>query len=159
MRIVLFLSCLALSAFIAFTSLSDVRAESQAVKTENAITQNISVDYAEPVHAIIEKQLRAFREKDAERAYKYNSSTFQSRYRDEEHFLTMMRLTYNPLTSHKSYSFLDQSEIGDTLIQKVSMVNKDGSSVIMMVYLKQNERGTWMIDGYTLLDSEDAQPI
>lgn len=159
MRIILFFSTVLMSVVIAFSSLSDVRAESQESNLKENISQNFSVDYTEPVHQIIEKQLRAFREYDAEKAYGYNSNAFKERYQNKDHFMLMMRLTYKPLTSHLSYTFLDVAEISGRIVQKVEMMNKDGSAVIMMVYLKQNDRGTWLIDGYTLLDSEEAQPI
>lgn len=159
MRLVLFFSSIALSILIAFTSLSDVRAESQEGTQDNSISKNVSVDFSEPVKAIIEKQLRAFREYDGDKAYGYTSNHFKSQYRDGNHFMSMMRILNKPLTSHVSYTFLDQSQVGSKLVQKVAMMNKDGTSVIMMIYLTENERGTWLIDGYTLLDSTDAQPI
>lgn len=159
MRVFLLFASVALSVLIAITSLSDVRAESQEGTQDNSITQNISAASAEPAKAIIEKQLRAFREYDSDKAYGYTSNHFKSQYRDGNHFMTMMRILNKPLTSHVSYTFLDQSLVGSKLVQKVAMMEKDGTSVILIVYLTQNERDTWMIDGYTLLDSSDAQPI
>jgi hypothetical protein len=144
---------MALSMMIVFTSLTDVRAESQDVSA-----QTVALSPVDPPEKIIEKQLKAFRDREAIDAYSFVSENLKHKYQDADHFLMMMRFTVQPLTSHLSYRILEASQLSDGLVQKVEMLRKDGTYVTVLYKLVQNEKGRWVIDGYTLLDNE-AQPI
>ncbi len=144
---------MALSCVIVLSSLSDVQAQPQDAKV-----QSIALAPIETPETVIEKQLRAFREREAVNAYSYASEHLKSKYNDADHFLMMMRFTVQPLTVHVSYDLLESSQIGDGIVQKVEMLKKDGTSVLILYKLVQNTHGQWTIDGYTVLDNQ-AQPI
>lgn len=108
---------------------------------------------------MIAEQLKAFRERDAARAFSVMSEDSKAQYRDPSHFMTMMRYTHQPLTAHLSYAFAQKIQVGDALIQYVDMTNKDGSVVTVMVRLVKSADAHWTIDGYTILEASDAQPI
>lgn len=153
MRIFLFFGSIILSCVVLLTSFTDVRAEPQDTNV-----QAVALSPIESPESIVEKQLRAFREREAGEAYSYASDHLKEKYNDADHFLMMMRFTVQPLTAHVSYTMLESSPIGEGLVQKVEMLNKDGSKVLILYKLIKNAKGQWAVDGYTLLDNE-AQPI
>lgn len=148
---------LCMTAIVALCFAIDAHADDMGGGAQD-VAQAVLPQMDDPAQHIIEEQLRAFREDDASLAYALNSDDFQHEYRDEKHFMMMMRFTHKPLVNHLSYTFKGTSHIKDRLVQTVEMLNPSGSSTTVMFYLQKNTDGAWLIDGYTILDTE-AQPI
>lgn len=109
--------------------------------------------------AVIERQLKAFRMRDASGAFGYVSRSLQRKYQSPVRFLRSVRYTYRPLYEHLSYRFTGSQRYENSLLQKVELIGPDGMPVTALYRLIQNaEEGVWTIDSYTILEP-DAQPV
>lgn len=129
-----------------------------ADKTSDSSPVQTAAVTVDPIHDIIVKQLKAFRDRDAAAAYALTSTDIREKYLDAKAFLHNVRVTYRALYENASYTFLERSEINGSHIQKMEIVDSDGKTATVLCRIVKNDSGEWMIDSYMVLES-DAQPI
>lgn len=114
----------------------------------------------DPAQDIIEQQLKAFRDRDATLAFELTSDKIRTKYDDDEkRYLQMMRYLYRPLYENDSYTFLESAVVGEAHIQKLELIDLDGDATIVIYRIVPGKKdGTWLVDGYTLLEAE-SEPI
>jgi len=144
----------ALSLFTAFFLIAGMP---QALADQSGKLTEASAAKTDIIHSVVEKQLKAFRDRDAATAFTHISEGMHSEYKDARQFLNYIRYQYHPLYDHVSYRFLDRMDLGDKLIQKVELTDPEGVPVIVMLRLVKEEEHDWVIDGFMLLES-NAQP-
>lgn len=132
------------------TAVTDTQTPSPAIPAR--------LDGVDPIHKIINSQLKAFRHSDPAGAYRYASDAARLKYGSAKQFFVMMRNACGALPSHVSFSFLERSEIGGKALQKIEFLNSDGSTSTGFYRLVKNADNSWAVDGCLMLES-NAQPI
>lgn len=112
------------------------------------------------IQGLITRQLDAINERDADKAYALTTGTFHDKFKSAAQFLSEMRFSYRPVYNHESFRFLDQTETETGgLIQRVEMTSTHDDPVIVIYKLQRDVSGGWGIDSFTILDTEEGQPI
>ncbi len=118
------------------------------------------VNDSETIKDLITQQLDAISARDADLAYALMTGTFHKKFDTAGKFLSEMRFSYRPVYNHESFRFLDQTETETGgLIQRVEVSYTHGDPVIVIYKLQRDPEGDWGIDSFTILDTEDGQPI
>lgn len=132
-------------------------ATGHAADNDNIV--HVSTHRADPIQHSIEKQLLAFKARDAAQAFAMVSHALQQQYQDSKKFMRMARFSYRVLYDHKAYQFLERSGSGQVQFQPVEVIGPDGLPSIALFRMVQNQNnGEWMIDRVIMLD-EDGLPI
>lgn len=113
------------------------------------------------IHTLIESQMDAIKKRDAEAAYALTTGTFHKKYDTAGEFLTGMRFHFRPLYNHESFRFLDQSETQTgALIQRLEVDYSHGTTPTVVIYrLQRDDAGEWRIDSFSIVDTDEGQPI
>ena len=111
-----------------------------------------------PARDLITRQLAAIRHRDADMVWALTTDDFHEKFDTAKDFLSHLRFRLRPIYNHEDYKFLNQSETGDSLIQKVEMEDSYGDPVMVIYRLEQQDDGQWLIDSFAILAPE-AQPI
>lgn len=102
------------------------------------------------VRAVIEKQLAAFAQDDAEQAFSYASPSIQSTFVTARNFMDMVRIAYpvvyRPLDLRFQVPFMQGTEIWQT----VEMRDAAGTDWTALYTLLRQTDGTWRISGCVL---------
>lgn len=121
--------------------------------------QNRPVDQQE-IRDIITKQLKAISARDADMAYALTTGTFYKKFNTAGEFLREMRFSYRPVYNHESFRFLDQTPTGaHSLIQRVEVSYTSGDPTVVIYKLQKDNHGAWGIDSFTIIDTDEGQPI
>ncbi len=139
---------LVLSVFALTMASADSRAD-QASITEVSVAQPLGLE------DVVKRHLRAVRERNEQQAYAYITPAFQEKYEDPEGFMKALRYSYRPLYKHLSYRFLESNAFGNITMQQMEITGQDGKTVTVLVRLMRQEDGSWLIDGYTILEAEE----
>lgn len=129
----------------------------KAYAADDLQTKQISTLYNDPVSRVIQQQMSAIQERNAEAAYSLLTEETHGDYDNAQTFLTKMRYEYRPLYNYKEYSFKDRYDVSGALIQKVEVTDLNGELSLVIFRLEQ-QGGDWRIDSVTVLET-DAQPI
>ncbi len=103
------------------------------------------------IRGLIDDQIAAFREADAEAAWRVVAPGLQSKFGTAEHFLRMVKQGYRPMVAPRSYSFeqlvpLPTGELG----QWLEVVGADGERVRALYLLESQSDGSWRTSGCML---------
>lgn len=125
------------------------------------LQQDVSIPPNEDaIQNIIKSQLDAIRKRDADHAYALTTGTFHEKFDTAGKFLSEMRFFYRPVYNHESYRFLDQTETETGgLIQRVEVNYTHGEPTIVIYRLQRDPSGAWGIDSFTILETDEGQPI
>jgi ketosteroid isomerase-like protein len=108
--------------------------------------------------AIIEQQFDAFARDDAEAAYALADPAIKEMFVDADHFMAMVRDSYQPVYRHRSVEFGDFAELGDEASLKATLVDNDNVVWTALYSLRRQANGDWLISGCVLVKS-DASAI
>ncbi len=106
------------------------------------------------IHRVVESQLEAFLEDDAERAFSLVSPTIQARMRTPGNFMAMIRTRYRPVYRHRAVFFQDDLIKRGAAAQRVLVVANDNALVIATYLLQRQADGNWRIGGCYLVPSK-----
>ena len=115
-------------------------------------------DSADPVHALISRELQAIRSRDADLAYALLTDDLHEKFNTPGEYLAHLRLQSRSIYNHSGYAFLSQSRTPDSLIQKVEVKSSRGNPVTVIYRLKPDENEEFRIDSFAVLEYE-AEPI
>ncbi|MFK7967368.1 MAG: DUF4864 domain-containing protein [Burkholderiaceae bacterium] len=107
-----------------------------------------SAELASAVEATIRRQLRAFREGDAEAAFKIAAPFIQQKFRNPQLFMEMVRRGYPVIYQPASVEFLDLTPLPDGSYSQLVQMSDASAKIWMMEYLvSQDDHGNWRING------------
>ena len=108
----------------------------------------LSAEIAREVEATIRRQLRAFREDDAEAAFQIAAPFIQQKFRSPQVFMEMVRRGYPVIYQPASVEFLDLTPLPDGSYSQLVQMSDAGAKIWMMEYLvSQDDQGNWRING------------
>jgi hypothetical protein len=106
------------------------------------------------IRSVIEQQLKAFQDNNAEKAFSFASPGIQEQFGDAEQFMAMVEASYLPVYRPRSVMFEDIIRIEGKVAQQVVVMGPNGS-LYNAVYLMQLQPGEhWRINGCFLVPIE-----
>ena len=102
------------------------------------------------VRLVIEKQLAAFENDDAERAFSFASPKIQDMFITARNFMDMVRISYPVVYRPASLSFQVPYVEGDEVWQVVEMRDAQGMDWTAIYTLLRQADGVWRINGCVL---------
>jgi Domain of unknown function (DUF4864) len=104
------------------------------------------------IRAVIERQLEAFRQGDADAAFALASPEIQAKYGSPENFMTAVRTFYEPVYRPlRMGGFTNLHVIDGQPTQPVLLVGPDGDFVVALYIMKKQAYGDWKILGCSLI--------
>ena len=109
--------------------------------------QTVTPADREAIRTVVEQQLDAFRQDNAELAFSFASRSIQEKFGTPEAFMSMVKTAYAPVYRPRHVVFKELRVIGDALIQSVLLVGPDNVPVTALYPMYQQSDGVWKIDG------------
>ena len=100
---------------------------------------------ARAVRKVIEAQLAAFAEDDAERAFSFAAPAIRETFGSAEKFMTMVRKGYPVVYRPTSVRFLEPVLNNGTLLQRVRMTDDIGVPWMVIYSLERQDDKSWRI--------------
>lgn len=117
---------------------------------------------AEPVdtaQAIIQNQIEAFLNDDAETAYSFASPQIKGKFPDKTIFFDMVKRGYAPVYRPGNFAFGRSRVEGDTIVQEVLISGPDGKDWTALYFLVRQPDGTYKINGVQMLQQAPGPEI
>ena len=108
---------------------------------------DVSSSDAKAVRALIEAQLAAFANDDADRAFSYAAPAIQTMFVNADRFLAMVRQSYPVVYRPASVSFLQPEWIDGKLMQRVQMADAAGAPWLVVYEVARQPDRSWRIAG------------
>jgi hypothetical protein len=113
--------------------------------------QALTADDHSAIHTVIERQLEAFRNDDAARAFAFASPAIQAKFGTPEQFMSMVQTAYPPVYRPRHVAFKELRLVEGVPTQEVLLIGPDGVPVMARYLLQKQPDGAWKIDGCYLL--------
>ncbi|CAN7508657.1 DUF4864 domain-containing protein [Pararhizobium sp. LjRoot255] len=117
---------------------------------------------AEPVdtvQSIIQSQIEAFLNDDAETAYSFASPQIKRKFPDKNIFFDMVKRGYAPVYRPGNFAFGRSKVEGDTVVQEVLISGPDGKNWTVLYFLVRQPDGTYKINGVEMLQQAPGREI
>lgn len=108
------------------------------------------------IRRIVEAQLAAFADDDADKAFSFATPSIRTRFGDAQRFLGAVREHYAPVYRPASTAFRNPGEIEDKVFQPVELTDADGEAWLALYEMQRQKDGEWRINGCTLLKSKNG---
>lgn len=142
------------ACLFAFQAQAEEPPTAQAIAVNDYIVPEASVPVADPVQAVIIRQLAAIEARNADLAWSLATADFHDKFSSAGKFMGKVRYEYRPLYNHDDYTFLERREANGALVQKVQLRDHYSGAPITVLYrLEQQQDGLWLIDSFVILDS------
>ncbi len=112
-----------------------------------AAAQSVSAEHAQAMRAVVEAQLAAFAEDDAERAFSYAAPAIREMFGTPDRFLAMVRAGYPVVYRPATVTFLSPHQVEGQWIQGVHMTDASGALWLAVYRLERLPDRTWRISG------------
>ena len=120
-----------------FTSfiLSGLSKADDSMKKELTMTQDI-----------IESQIQAFQNKNAELAYSFASPMIKLRFNNPQEFMSMVKSFYEPVYNPKQYYFINSKYFEGSIYHQLQIISQSNMSYLATYSLTKDEN-EWKISG------------
>ncbi len=120
-----------------FTSfiLSSLSKADDSMKKELTMTQDI-----------IESQIQAFQNKNAELAYSFASPMIKLRFNNPQEFMSMVKSFYEPVYNPKQYYFINSKYFEGSIFHQLQIISQSNMSYLATYSLIKDEN-EWKISG------------
>ena len=121
----------------------------------------IAEDAVEGSKNIIEKQIEAFLNDDAEAAYAFAAPGIQARYPDKDAFFAMVKKSYGPVYHPGNFAFGRSKNIenGGMILHEVLIEGEDGKDWKAVYQLLRQPDGGYKIGGVVIVPETDSKGI
>ena len=120
-----------------FTSfiLSGLSKADDSMKKELTMTQDI-----------IESQIQAFQNKNAELAYSFASPMIKLRFNNPQEFMSMVKSFYEPVYNPKQYYFINSKYFEGSIYHQLQIISQSNMSYLA-TYSMIKDENEWKISG------------
>lgn len=110
---------------------------------------------------VIEKQIEAFLNDDAEAAYAFAAPGIQARYPDKDAFFAMVKKSYQPVYHPGNFAFGRSKNIenGAMILHEVLIEGEDGKDWKAVYQLLRQPDGTYKIGGVVIVPETESKGI
>ncbi|MBD2490132.1 DUF4864 domain-containing protein [Aulosira sp. FACHB-615] len=106
------------------------------------------------IRSVIESQLAAFQQDDAQTAFTFASAGIQEQFQSPEYFMRMVMLNYPAVYRPRSVMFEKITIIQDNITQPVLLLSPHGTPLRALYFMEQQRDDTWKINGCILVSVE-----
>ena len=99
---------------------------------------------------IIESQIQAFQNKNAELAYSFASPMIKLRFNNPQEFMSMVKSYYEPVYNPKQYYFIDSKYFEGSIYHQLQIISQSNMSYLATYSLIKNEN-EWKISGCSVM--------
>jgi hypothetical protein len=99
---------------------------------------------------IIESQIQAFQNKNAELAYSFASPMIKLRFNNPQEFMSMVESFYEPVYNPKQYYFIDSKYFEGSVYHQLQIISQSNMSYLATYSLIKDEN-EWKISGCSVL--------
>ena len=110
-----------------------------SIKDELTMTQDI-----------IESQIQAFQNKNAELAYSFASPMIKLRFNNPQEFMSMVKSFYEPVYNPKQYYFIDSKYFEGSIYHQLQIISQSNMSYLATYSLIKDEN-EWKISGCSVM--------
>jgi hypothetical protein len=110
-----------------------------------------AADEVAAAQGVIRSQEQAFGRDDAAAAYSYAAPAIRQLFPRAETFMAMVQNQYAPVYRHRSFEFGEARTEGNSVAQRVHIVDANGEAWEALYTLEQQPDGSFKITGCTLL--------
>ena len=96
--------------------------------------------------SIIESQIQAFLDENAELAYSYAAPLIKMKFNNPQEFMYMVKNYYEPVYNPKQFQFIDAKFFEGAIFHQLQVISQDNESFLATYSLIQDE-GKWKISG------------
>ena len=125
--------------FFTFFILSGLPKADDSMKNELTITQDI-----------IESQIQAFQNKNAELAYSFASPMIKLRFNNPQEFMSMVKSFYEPVYNPKQYYFINSKYFEGSIYHQLQIISQSNMSYLATYSLIRDEN-EWKISGCSVM--------
>ena len=115
--------------------LSGLSKADNSMKNELTMTQDI-----------IESQIQAFQNKNAELAYSFASPMIKLRFNNPQEFMSMVKSFYEPVYNPKQYYFINSKYFEGSIYHQLQIISQSNMSYLATYSLIKDEN-EWKISG------------
>ena len=99
---------------------------------------------------IIESQIQALQNKNAELAYSFASPMIKLRFNNPQEFMSMVKSYYEPVYNPKQYYFIDSKYFEGSIYHQLQIISQSNISYLATYSLIKDEN-EWKISGCSVL--------
>ena len=121
--------------FITFLSISSL------AKSEISYEKEIN-----ETQSIIESQIQAFLDENAELAYSYAAPLIKMKFNNPQDFMYMVKNYYEPVYNPKQFQFIDAKYFEGAIFHQLQVISQKDESFLATYSLIQDD-GKWKISG------------
>ena len=125
--------------FFTLFILSGLSKADDSMKNELTITQDI-----------IESQIQAFQNKNAELAYSFASPMIKLRFNNPQEFMSMVKSFYEPVYNPKQYYFINSKYFEGSIYHQLQIISQSNMSYLATYSLIKDEN-EWKISGCSVM--------
>ena len=125
--------------FFTFFILSGLSKADDSMKKELTMTQDI-----------IESQIQAFQNKNAELAYSFASPMIKLRFNNPQEFMSMVKSFYEPVYNPKQYYFINSKYFEGSIYHQLQIISQSNMSYLATYSLIKDEN-EWKISGCSVM--------
>ena len=110
-----------------------------------------SADLVE-IRAVINRQLDAFRNDDAQRAFELAAPSVQQTFRTPERFMSVVRMAYWAMVRPMKISFLELMVLeAQAAVQQLQVIDRSGTVWLAYYAMERQHDGSWRASGCHLV--------
>lgn len=125
--------------FFTLFILSGLSKADDSMKKELTMTQDI-----------IESQIQAFQNKNAELAYSFASPMIKLRFNNPQEFMSMVKSFYEPVYNPKQYYFINSKYFEGSIYHQLQIISQSNMSYLATYSLIRDEN-EWKISGCSVM--------
>ena len=115
-----------------------------------------AADDVAAAQGVIRAQEQALIHDDAAAAYSYAAPAIKEIFPEADIFMSMVRNSYAPVYRHKSFEFGEARSEGDSIAQRVHIIDANGEAWEALYTLERQPDGSLKITGCSLLKGGQA---
>jgi hypothetical protein len=115
--------------------------------------RSITSEDAEAIHAVVQSQLDAFADNDANGAFELTTPTKRTLFGSAENFLRMIKEQYTPIYRPQVALFSRPQVMEGNAVQVVRVTDEERHVWIAMFWMERDDDASWKIDGCQLLQT------
>ena len=109
------------------------------------------------IRSLIEQQLAAFQQDDAQGAFDGASPAIQAQFGTPEYFIQMVKISYPAVYRPRSVFFENITTIQGNITQPVLLLAPDGVPLRALYFMEKQPDNTWKINGCFLVSVESKE--
>ncbi|MES2536040.1 MAG: DUF4864 domain-containing protein [Pseudomonadota bacterium] len=119
--------------------------------TCGASAEEVAAPDAQEIHALVQEQLEAFANDDAEKAFDLTTDSAREQLGSADDFLLMIKTEYPAIYRHRRALFSVAESVAGNTFQIVRLTDGENNVWLAIYQVERESNGRWKIDGCILV--------